>query len=159
MKLAVAVDNLSLSQLAWGLVTSGNELVRRGPQNDVVALYMNPSRPCVSPIFSTMHMANGWGFDGVVISTSLDTALTVAGFPSVSRKVFYAWDLEWMRLQHKRYGDLRAIYADPRHTVVARCEDHARVLRSCWNIPVEHVVEDCNLVDFARILSGDKSGS
>lgn len=156
MKLAVAVDNLSLSQLAWGLITSGNELVRKGPQHDVVALYSSPSRPCVSPLFGTMHLASAWGFDGVVVATSLDLAMTVRRFPSVSRKVFYVWDLEWLRGQAD-HGSLRAVYADPRFLLVARSQDHAQVIRSCWNIPVEHVVEDCNVVEFVRILSGEQA--
>jgi hypothetical protein len=146
MKLGVLLNNLSPGQLAARFLTQANTLVATG-EHDVVAFYEALRRPCVAPNFASMHVVEGYGFDGPMVATTASTAEKLARFPSCPRKVFYVWDLEWLRphlAAGRTYRDWLAVYGNKDLTLLARSEDHAAALRGCWNRDVT-VVPDFDL--------------
>lgn len=147
-KLAVCVRDLGPSQLTFRLIAAANELVGAGEGVDVLALFERPARPCLAMNFAATHLAEGYGYDGVVLATSLSTARAALGFPSASRRLFYLWDLEWLRGGKGTFRRLRAVYGDPRLTLLARSPDHAAAARAAWNREAV-VVDD---LDLARVL-------
>lgn len=143
-KLAVAVSNLAISQANVRFIINANRLLAARTDLDVIALFETVQKPCVQPNFAAMHITEGWGFDGPVVATNLSTARKLIRFPSVSHRVFYAQDLEWLRGPRQSYRELRAVYGDPGLLLLARSRDHAEVMCRCWNRPVG-VVPDFNL--------------
>jgi len=147
-KLAVMVNNLGPSQLAYALITQANALVGDRYDLDIVALYDTLAKPCHAMNFAAMQAAEGWGFDGPVVATTLNTAAKVLNFPAASRKLFLVWDLEWLRTQRKTFRPLQAVYGHPDLTLLARSKDHAQAISDCWNRD-SIVVED---FDLGRII-------
>lgn len=147
MKLAVMLNSLGASQLSYRLVTQANALVGSRADLDVVALYEELARPCLPLNFASMQAAEGWGFDGPVVATSLSTAEKLALFPAAARKLFLVWDLEWLRLRGRPFRSLRAVYGHPDLTLLARSADHARAVADCWGRDAEVVGDfDMNLI-------------
>lgn len=147
MKFGVLVNDLGPGQLATRLLTQANALVASRADLDVLVLYEALRRPCVDPAFATMQVAEGYAFDGPMVATTASTAEKLARFPAVPRKLFYAWDLEWLRphlARGRSFADWRRVYGNPDLVLVARCDDHARVLANAWNREVA-VVEHFDL--------------
>lgn len=89
-----------------------------------------------------MPVSEIYGFDGVLITTDLNTtqkALNAFGWTKI---LFYIWDLEWLRMPQKRWHDLIGIYGNEKLSLVCRSEEHLKAVRQCWNIEPIGVVED-----------------
>ena len=149
MKLGFALNNLGPSQLAFRLIGQTNELVTERPDVDVIAFYERLNVPCIRPSFASMPLCELYGHNGTVVATDLSTARFVANCAAPRQRFFLCWDLDWLRIPRKEFRDLRAVYGDERLTLLARSDDHARVLQNAWNRPVT-VVGD---LDFPTILS------
>lgn len=151
MKFGVLVNDLGPGQLATLLLTRANALVGSRHDLDVLVLYEALRRPCLEPQFATMQVAEGFMFDGPMVATTASTAEKLARFPACPRKLFYCWDLDWLRphlARGRSFYDWRRVYGNPDLTLAARSEGHARVLRQCWNRDVA-VVEG---FDLGRLL-------
>lgn len=145
MKLGIALDNLGHSQLAFYAIRNINALLAEGREHEVVVFYQELATPCITPRFAAMPIQEAFGFDGPLVATSYTTAEAVRGFPSSPRKLWYAWDLDWLRLAQKDYGSLARVYRDPRLSVLARSADHAQAIEGVWLRPVAGVVPDFDL--------------
>lgn len=149
MKIAFAVDNLGASQLNHDLILAINRHVNE-TADDVVVFFEDISRPCLPLMVASMHIIHGWSFDGPVVATSLRTAESVLRFARTTRRALYAYDLEWIRQPEPKYRVLHEIYGNPQLELLARCEDHAQVLRSAWNRSVTTVAGE--VADFIKAL-------
>ncbi|SVC44680.1 uncharacterized protein METZ01_LOCUS297534, partial [marine metagenome] len=98
----VLINNIGASQLSYLVVQNLNELGNHRPEIDAIVYYENMQKHCLPPNFAIMQIAEAWGHHGPMIATSLSTAQKLIGFPS-ERKLFYVWDLEWLRGQQQRY--------------------------------------------------------
>lgn len=148
MKLGIAVNNLGPSQANFQLIRNANKLLDEMGNLDIIVFYENAVRACVSPEFATMQMTECWGFDGPVIATSYSTAEKLLKCPCPSRKVYYIWDLEWLR-QRRHFNEHRSVYGNPSLLLIARSLSHSQVVAQAWNRPVSAVVED---FDMSRLL-------
>lgn len=143
-KLAIAVSNLGPSQQNFCLIHQANGLLEKRADLDILVLFENVQKPCVPMNFACMHITEGWGYDGPVVATNLSTASKLLRFPCVSRKLFYPWDVEWLRLKQKAFNQLQGIYGHPDLKLLARSKDHAELMCRAWNRPVS-LVENFNL--------------
>jgi hypothetical protein len=89
-----------------------------------------------------------------VVATTAAGARRLARFPGPRARLFLVWDLEWTRPGVRPYRDQWAAYGDPALTLLARSEDHARTVRSCWNRPA-HVVGDLDLTRVLEVAARD----
>jgi len=145
-KLAVAVTNLGPTQLNYFMIARVNQLMGQRHDVDFIAFYENLFRPCVPTMnFASMQLVEAYGYDGTIIATTLLTADKVLKFPGPKRKLFYVWDLEWLRIQDKHYSTLKSIYANPNIALIARSKEHQRAIEDCWNRNVSYVVDDFNI--------------
>jgi len=151
-KLGFAVPNLGASHMNYSLIRQINLFMTERFDTDIVLFYETLDLPCLPPACSRMQIHEGYGFDGPIVATSLTTAEKLIRFPSPSQKLFYVWDLEWLRMPQKSFEQLHSIYANPELTLVARGQDHADVLTDVWNRPVAAVIEDFVLSDFEKLL-------
>lgn len=148
MKIGIALNNLGPSQLCYHLALQANTMVGSRSDVDVIAFYEDMQRPCLEMNFAHMQLAEGWGFDGVMVATSFSTAAKILRFPGPSRKLFYVWDLEWMRMGQKDFRSLQKVYGTNELTLVARSEDHARILSQVWNRDVGIITDNLDLNRF-----------
>ncbi len=154
MKIGVALDSLGPTQLNYFLIANTNRLMAERCDVDLIAFYMTLARPCLPMNFASMQLVEAYGFDGTIIATSLLTADKILKFPGPKRKLFYVWDLEWLRINDKSYSTLRSIYANQKLAIIARSQEHKRVLEECWNINVAHVVDDFNIEAICQLKNG-----
>lgn len=134
-KIAVCVKNIGANQIAFDLIRHGNKLMEERADIDLMAFFESMAPPVIPMKFAAMHIMEGHGYDGIVIATDLSTAQKALRFSAAQRRLFWCYDLEWMR-QQQGFPDLVAIYRNPKLELFARCEDHARLIAQCWNRPV-----------------------
>lgn len=144
-KLGFLLPHLGNSQLAFQLINSANKFLETHIDTDVIAFVSNQLRPKVCPSFAVMNINEAFDFDGVAIATTLHTAEKLARFPGPRKRYFYVWDLEWSRNLGWSFEKLSEIYNNPNLTLIARHDDHAKVIEQCWNRPVHAVVPDCEV--------------
>lgn len=149
-KLGVMLPNLGPSQLNYYFIKNGNLAVSQRKVGDLVAFVDQPAKPCLHMLFSTMPMAEAWGYDGVLVATNLLSAARLAEFPSAQRKLFYVWDLEWTCGQPAAFKHYQAVYNHPNLELLARSREHADLIARCWNRPCLAIVDD---FDLEQILS------
>jgi hypothetical protein len=148
MQLAFALRSLGPSQLAYRVIRGANQLTEQG--HDVLAFFEQVTLPCVPCRFATMHLCEGLGYRGTVVATSLRTAAKLLTFPSPARRLFYVWDLEWLR-RKETYQHFFSLYGNPQLELAARSAEQARVISEAWGRDVRVVPEtELHLLDEPR---------
>ncbi len=145
-RIGVLLSDLSASHLSWAVINSANKLAEKG-QVDVCLFYEAALRPCTHVKVASMPVVNAVGFRGVLVATNLATAMRLSGLPSASRKLYYCWDLDWLRLspEAKVFEQIMPVYRSAAYELVARTPEHAKLLSQTWNRPVRDVVPDANV--------------
>ena len=131
--LNIYVTDFGSSQLSYYL---GSNLKRRIEEHGDISpfvFYENLHQPPTPPCFALMQIAEGWGQCGVGIATSLSSASKMTHFPALTRRFFYVWDLEWLRLRPRVYDIYSGFYLDENVELIARCEQHAELLVNSFN--------------------------
>lgn len=147
MRLGIAVSDLGPSQLNYFLVRNVNQLLAKDPTADVTVFFENQVANPLPANFALMPMYEMWGFNGVAIATTFNTARKLQSFPAPSHRLFYVWDVEWTRHSDRRtYDENRVVYGDYGLSLLARSESHAKLISECWNRPVEAVIENLDIV-------------
>jgi hypothetical protein len=155
VKLGIVVNNLGPSQMNFDIIRQTNGFLSASALADVIVFYENLQRPCLPMSFACMQVAEAWGFDGALIATNLSTAEKVLRCPSSRKRLFYLWDLEWLRLQQKHYRSLQATYAHPDLTLITRNEDHKKVVENAWNVRVAATIDDFDIASLMKIAQKD----
>lgn len=125
------------------------ELTESAPRyaGELVVFVRRVSPGWDDPGCAVMAYAEAWGFRGVLVATDLASASLLRAFPGPTRKVFYAYDLDWTRLGVFDYSSVSAIYADRTMALCCRSPDHVRPIEAAWGrTPV--VVPRCDPVAF-----------
>jgi hypothetical protein len=97
-----------------------------------------------------MNLNEAWEYDGLVVATSLSTAEKALIFPAPKRRLFYVWDMEWMRAGDRDFDYFQSIYGNPKLDLIARSDTYAKIIERCWNRPVKAVVENCDVGELIR---------
>jgi len=105
--------------------------------------------------FAVMQIVECWDQNHPVIATTLSTAEKMVTFPNAERKIFYVWDLEWLRRPHNFYMRARNVLTNKAIELVARGSHHATLIKNCFNRPVEKIVDDFDIDSFLEILGYD----
>ena len=150
-KLGILVPHLGASHQNYCLLRNVNRLLTQSADTDVILFYENLNIPCVQPMAAMMQIHEAWGFDAPVIATSLSTAEKLIRMPGPTKKIFYTWDLEWLRMPQKLWEQLYSVYAHPSLRLVARGEDHKQILQDAWNKKVDAVIDDFELGPFLNL--------
>lgn len=150
-KLGIVVDNLGPNQLANYLISSANRYLEKSLNCDFLVFQKNVIPFCLPINFAVMNTSEGYDFDGTLVATDLNSALQIATFPGPKRKLFYSWDLEWLRIP-RNYEVLRTIYNNPELEIIARSKYHKELIELTWNTKVHSIIEDCNVEDFFNYI-------
>ena len=145
-KLGIIHDHWGPSDLAFLAIHSANRLVEN-PSLDVILFYKDIPNPCVTPKCALMNICDIWGFDGLTIATDIDSALALSKVPGYHKKVFYVWDLEWLRNKDFLYN-VRAYRSGL--NLVCKSEEHKLELSKYCNRTDIDVIEDFDLTKFVE---------
>lgn len=145
-KLNILVPELGPSQKNYFLIRNLNAL--RGVNVNVFA--ENLSRFCITPTFAVMNIAEAWAQPGTFIATNLSTASKLMTWPVAKRKLFYIWDLEFLRQNNRYYDAYSPIYTHKEFDLICRSEDHAKLITNAFNIEPKYIIEN---FDFKKLMS------
>lgn len=151
-KLGIALHNLGASQLNYSIISNVNKFMKSNYKTDIICFYENVVKQSMPLDFACMQAIELWGYDGPVVATNLNLALDICKIPSISKRYFYIWDLEWVYMDDKNYNKLLEVYSNPDLTLITRNKDYADLLKSVWNIKVDEIVEDFNIEKLMDIL-------
>jgi hypothetical protein len=146
----ILLQNMGASQLSYFTIKNCNDFALERSEIDIIVFYENLHKNCLSPNFAVMQIAEAWGQKGPMVATSLSTAFKLISFPC-GPKLFYIWDLEWLRgqQQYEKYAD---VYTHPALQLVARSESHKRIIENAFNRKVDHILDDFNLNHLLGII-------
>tara|TARA_R100001244_G_C5155104_1_gene130262 strand:+ start:311 stop:787 length:477 start_codon:yes stop_codon:yes gene_type:complete len=153
-QIGIIVDDLSASQLSYYLIKNINEFLQDG-LDDFVVFFENATSSIIAPEFSVMAINEIWNFEGVLVSTSISNTLSMLKSFSPERKIFYVWDLEWLRQHGKEFENTVKAFTDNSITLIARSKEHALAIENYCNIKIEHVMENFNIKKLIRIIDNE----
>lgn len=153
-RLGIAVRHLGASQLNFEIISQANDLVGSRMDVDVVGFFEEPRQACFHPAFATMQMMEGWGYEAPIVATTFTTAEKLLRFPACPRRMFYVHDLEWLRGGQRSYEHLRSVYASGQLLLIARSDDHRRLLEQLWNRPVAAVMPSFDIEQLLSLTDG-----
>jgi hypothetical protein len=104
------------------------------------------------PNFAIMQMIEAWSQQGTTIATSLATASQLIGYPGPNQKIYYVWDLPWMRINPKIYGITQEIITNPNLLLLTRSESYADAISIAYNVERPVVVENLDIVKLLEVI-------
>tara|TARA_R110000824_G_scaffold192331_1_gene374402 strand:- start:1115 stop:1573 length:459 start_codon:yes stop_codon:yes gene_type:complete len=143
MKIGALVNNLGSSQLSYYIINNFNKVAGKG-KVDPIVYCENVEKDCLFAKFPTMQLAEAWGQEGTMIATSLSTAKNLVSYPSPQKRLYYVWDLEWLRMPYD-YNPLLELFSSDSIEIITRCENHARVVENTFNRKVNFIVDNFNI--------------
>ncbi len=146
------VSELGPTQQNYYLIRNVNRLHEDKTNYNVQVFTENLSRFCMKPIFGVMSVAEAWGQNGPFIAVNQSTAAKMLNYPLASRKLFYVWDLEFIRPWNLAYDYYSSIYTDKDIELIARSKDHADLIRNAFNKDCIAIVDNFNIDQIIEIL-------
>ena len=126
------------AQSSYQFIKRANALLKSRGDVDIVGFYENPARPPVTPNFALLNVVDSYTFNGTLIATDLNAATRLLRAPGASRRIFYCFDIEWLRFPQRRpYEQLASIYRNPTLEVYSRNDIHAKIIADAFNIYVK----------------------
>ena len=148
------VDHIGASHMAYYLIEQGNALSDAGDAQ-VTVFFDQLHRPCRRLRIPTMMMIEAWAQPGISIATSCSTAARLLSFPGPQRKLFYVWDMSWLR-NPKRVGAFSELFRNPDLTLIARCPDHSYALENDFNVKVPFCFDNFDREGLLEVLNDDR---
>lgn len=153
MKLGICLPDFGFSQLVYHVVKNTNEYVTTHTDLSIIGFYENIAPLYMRTNFPIMHSFEMFNYDGIIISTNLDTAeKSLKSFHPLDR-FFYVWDLEWIRQPKKNFNYISNIYRNPNIKLLARSLDHKEMIEKCWNVNVFGIVENFNYEQIIPVIA------
>lgn len=148
------MNNLGPSQLNYYLVRNANAILLKNPTLDITTFF-NTTGPAALPAnFASMPMYEAWGYNGIMVATTVITAQKLQQCLAPQKRFFYVWDLEWLRPKETQLYDMWAsVYRDPNMPLIARSDEHARIIEECWGRPPYGIIDDMNMQDLLAMVT------
>jgi len=163
IQLNFLVEHMGNSQLAFALTSTLNDLADTRSDLDAIVYYNTMHRIYMTPKFAMMQMVEAWGQPGYTIATSVATARKMLSFPGTQKRLFYVWDLEWIRGEQIYYDMFAPLYQDPSIVLIARSKIHADAINNCFNTGVVkpchkdiHIVDDFNEEQLLEVIQNER---
>tara|TARA_R110002110_G_scaffold404333_1_gene622530 strand:- start:104 stop:565 length:462 start_codon:yes stop_codon:yes gene_type:complete len=153
MKTGFVVRNLAPSQLSYYLINSINGEMENSCTDEAVVFIQEPSIKMKANNFSMLNSTEMWSFSGSLISTDISTTRQLSSLFGISKKFFYVWDLLWCRPQWRNHELTIKAFTDPSIRLIARSEDHAKMIKNYCNRDVCGIVDDFNMEQLKEVIS------
>jgi len=145
MNISVFLNNLGANQAAYSTITQLNNLYNTKQDVDITVFYNDLQRFCIQPHFGVMHAVEAWDQEGIGIATSFNTVEKLLGCPRLNPKIYYMWDLEFLRMNPKRYDVCRNIICHPKIELVVRSQSHQYLVENNFNRQVNGIIDNFNI--------------
>ncbi len=154
MKLGVIVDSFTAGQNIFYLTKTMNEL---GQKDEIpcFAFYVGLSTVCSKTDFASMgiyYAQHFTGEDNVMIATSIKTLKVLKNLNIKARKMFYCWDLEWIRSTNEVFNYNQNIDLFKDVEIIARSNYHLQNIENYSNQKVKYILDDWNINKLRDIL-------
>jgi uncharacterized protein (DUF1499 family) len=128
----VILNDTDVSQLNWRIISEMNNLNQSSNRNYTI-YYCNSSPICVNNFcaINKLHDIHKVS-NGVLIATSLDSALFLIKSQTKARKVFFVWDLEFIHNKNTNYLYARSIMENIE--LWTRSESYADIIENYCDI-------------------------
>ncbi len=152
-KCGILLENLLPSQQSFYFVNYANQMMEKSIHNTFTFFLEDIVQPIfVNPVCPVMNSTEVGQFNnGVIITTTINHTLQAINEINNSKVKFYVMDLDWLRKPSDYFSNLTA-FRHKKVEVIARSDDHAKMIANYANIQPPKVVEHCNLEE---ILSYD----
>jgi len=148
--IAAVVKELSVSQSSFYLIKEFNKCLN----NTNLSMSVFFERPAITPVdamFACKSMVFLSGYNGIVISTTIEDADKTLKATNSSSRYLYLWDIEW--LENTMYFEQTVrVLRDPRLKIIARSQSHADAIESFCNKKPIGIVSDWNRAELLKIL-------
>ncbi len=147
------LTHLSISQLTYLLLESINHLCRTHIGVDIHIFSQHITNPCAQilcPVFG-MHELIRW-HKYPIVTTNIAT--TIDALSSNAQKIYhYAFDPEFIDLQHSESSYIKQAFCDPRVMVITRHESHKQLIEEEFSIKVcDTIIEDCDTEKLIKLI-------
>jgi hypothetical protein len=156
-KLNFLVENMGATQLSYTLTHQLNMLSGIDRNIDGIVFYNTLHKHAVVPNFAIMQMIEAWNQKGTTVATSLATASQLLSYPGPELKIYYVWDLPWMRINPKIYGVTQEIMTNPNLLLLTRSESYADAISIAYNVDRPIVVENLDLTKLLEVINDVKT--
>jgi hypothetical protein len=150
-RIGFLLPDISNSQLAYEFIKSANDAVATG-KIDVIGFYDVLTQPIGDTAFPLMHAHEAWGFNGPLVATNFMLAARMQNFPMPTPKIFYLWDLDWLRIPRANYHAMASVYRDPSLKLVARSHEHTKAIRDAWGRDPETTLPILDVQQFVELV-------
>lgn len=149
-KIALLLDNLGPNQLAYLAIRNAAE----NKKDDTIFFFVNIAQPLARLRNASMAINELYGYECKAIATDVTTAEILSGVFGPTEKYFYVWDLEFISYHggegQKSYSRYKKAYTDPNLKLVARTEEHARIIEQTFGRRVEYIMPEMSFVLYRR---------
>ncbi len=156
-KIGIILPHLGASQLSYFVINQINAHIAQSNKFDFVIFYEDLSPVFARPLCATMNMNEIWAFDGLLISTNINNALASLQTVNMSTKVFYPFDLEWMRKTRKDIITNMNIFQNEDMGLVARSSYHAKAIERYSGRKPDIIVPNFHMETIAGKFCGYKT--
>ena len=151
--LNILVPDLNSSQRNYYLIRNINAIHEHHPNVNIQVFAENLSRFCMKPHFSVMNVSEAWAQQGPFIACSLSTASKLINYPIASKKLFYIWDLEFIRGDNRIYDIYAPVYLHPQLELVCPSKEHADLLENSFNKEVTHIINNFDIKQLLELTN------
>jgi hypothetical protein len=151
MKAGILIESLGMSQKAYEIIREINKLEKLDEYWDMTVFYLEFDRLITPPEFGLMNMVEAYGFNAPVISTSIETTKISLKSIRPTKRFFYVFDMEWTSNTYD-VDYLLDVYMNPEVELIARSDDHAKVIEQSWKAPID-VIENFNYEKLTKLIS------
>jgi len=156
IELNFAIDSLDKSQCSFYLI---NELCKHKNKISPLIFVSNITILPFAPPCPVLHAAEAWGQEGIMITTTPATTFKCFKFPRLTRRIFYLWDLYYLRGGRRVYEPYLDLFSRENLEIVVRSESHKRAVENCFNVQVKGIVDNFNMDDMLNVLNIVDDGS
>lgn len=144
IKLGFCVEDFGPSQLSYSILKSCNDYLIKNNDISVYGFYENLHKPVFGPAFGIFSLAEVYGFDGILITTTAHQTYQTLKWPKPTKRIYYVNQLEWgNNIPYEYFASIFRSGVE----IVTRSEDYAKLIRNGFNIDCK-VNENFNLKEF-----------
>lgn len=145
MNIGIIIPDMAASQLAYMAINQAN-IGARETNDSYFLFFENMAAPCVRPLVTCLNISELHTFNGVLISTSIDTTLYAINAITNTKKIFYVWDLEWIRPNKNNFLYNMQAFRNENVEITCRSERHAKLIGNYCNRKPSLIFNNLNLL-------------
>ena len=131
-KIGIIVDNLGASQKSFEIINAANSFTETN--TDCCIIFQNEYIPsCVKPNICCLNSSEIWGYNGCIVSNCLETTRLSLKASSNGPRIFYIWDIFWLRRGQEIYDHNIDILIEPSLLLCCRSNSHANMIENYCN--------------------------